>query len=113
MKEVDIGKYDDGKRFVLGLEHVTHIGLRVPKEGTICGYFTAYAGIDPDSGKYIYSNTVGFTPVVASLNQQTMIIIGTILRIINSKIDNNEILTMDSIIQTIEEIEWEEEFQDV
>ncbi len=113
MIEITAGAYSDGRPFVIGLEQVHYIALLFPKEATISGHFTMYAGVDPDSGKYIYSNTVGFVPTVAALSGQCLDVIGVILKKINSKIDEDEMLTMNEIIRIIEEeIDWEDVFGD-
>lgn len=111
MTEIVAGAYSDGRPFVVGLEQVNFVALRFPKEATICGHFNMYAGVDPESGKYIYSNTVGFIPTVAALSEPCLNVIRIILGKINNKIDEDEMLTMDEIIRIIEEeINWEEVF---
>lgn len=111
MIEIVAGAYSNNKPFVIGLEKICHIGLRFPKEGPICGHFNVYAGVDPDSRKYIYSNTVGFIPTVAALSEPCLNVIRIILGKINNKIDQDEMLTMDEIIRIIEEeVDWEEVF---
>lgn len=111
MIEIVAGTYSDGRPFVIGLQQVHYIALLFPKEATICGHFTIHAGIDPDSRKYIYSNEVGFVPTVASLSGPCLEAIRVILKKINSKIDNYEMLTMDEIIRIIEEeVDWGEVF---
>jgi hypothetical protein len=111
MIEIIAGVYSDDKPFIVGLEKRNYIALRFPKEGTICGHFTLDAGVDPNSGKYIYSNQIGFTPTVATLSEPCLNVIQIILKKINSKINEYEMLTTDEIIRIIEEeINWEEVF---
>ena len=113
MIEITAGAYVDGRPFVIGLKNVHYIALVFPKEGTICGHFTVDAGVDPDSGKYIYSNKVGFIPTVAALSMECLDVIGVIVKKINSKVDEDELLLMDEIIRIIEEeIDWEDVFGD-